>query len=77
MKEIVLIASDKLDYNIPSNNRDLQQMWMRNGCRRDYNIPNNNRDLQLNCSGSRPRFYYKIPRFSLDYILLGRGVTTM
>ena len=34
------------DYNIPSNNRELQQRRGRQGHLRNYNIPSNNRELQ-------------------------------
>ena len=35
-----------LDYNIPSNNRELQQFEDGNSTILNYNIPSNNRELQ-------------------------------
>ena len=37
-------------YNIPSNNRELQQMYHTVLFVRHYNIPSNNRELQLTTS---------------------------
>ena len=48
-------------YNIPSNNRELQQMLSHSSHNFDYNIPSNNRELQLPRSGSRAVLYYNIP----------------
>ena len=33
-------------YNIPSNNRELQQKYLTEAFTEDYNIPSNNRELQ-------------------------------
>ena len=48
-------------YNIPSNNRELQQCYasLRQG--RDYNIPSNNRELQLIRFEGFQSVYYNIP----------------
>ena len=37
----------KLNYNIPSNNRELQRIVFTYTVAYDYNIPSNNRELQL------------------------------
>ena len=36
-------------YNIPSNNRELQQLGSFTSPASNYNIPSNNRELQLQC----------------------------
>ena len=38
-----------VDYNIPSNNRELQHDGIQAGSSTHYNIPSNNRELQLQC----------------------------
>ena len=42
-----LDSSQFLNYNIPSNNRELQQWNESYLLHRHYNIPSNNRELQL------------------------------
>ena len=40
---------NNLDYNIPSNNRELQREQGSHIHSTNYNIPSNNRELQLQC----------------------------
>ena len=46
-----VIIQNKLihNYNIPSNNRELQHMHRMSPIYSNYNIPSNNRELQLSC----------------------------
>ena len=48
-------------YNIPSNNRELQQYRKRVCKSRDYNIPSNNRELQLVWNTTLKVYNYNIP----------------
>ena len=48
-------------YNIPSNNRELQQNYTPENFYRNYNIPSNNRELQHNISNSPQFNNYNIP----------------
>ena len=49
------------DYNIPSNNRELQHMVVINILIADYNIPSNNRELQLAGVSDKVIKNYNIP----------------
>ena len=40
------MADVRNNYNIPSNNRELQRRMQKYKCIKDYNIPSNNRELQ-------------------------------
>ena len=57
MKEI----EKRHDYNIPSNNRELQQYFSSTSSSRYYNIPSNNRELQRNVRRYIRKPYYNIP----------------
>ena len=48
-------------YNIPSNNRELQQLAKKSGIGKYYNIPSNNRELQRRFSSNMTSPYYNIP----------------
>ena len=48
-------------YNIPSNNRELQQMAIFQTSLLDYNIPSNNRELQLSDCSKIWSSHYNIP----------------
>ena len=50
-----------LDYNIPSNNRELQLRYHPKYTHPYYNIPSNNRELQLGLSLWAFALYYNIP----------------
>ena len=49
------------NYNIPSNNRELQQYGTNMNASLDYNIPSNNRELQLEFQIPSDPFDYNIP----------------
>ena len=49
------------DYNIPSNNRELQRRHKRQVCDNYYNIPSNNRELQPFGYTNTPAGHYNIP----------------
>ena len=48
-------------YNIPSNNRELQQVLIQTHLIIHYNIPSNNRELQRKAMKKLPVKYYNIP----------------
>ena len=48
-------------YNIPSNNRELQQLGFKGDNAYDYNIPSNNRELQHHKVKYLPLQNYNIP----------------
>ena len=48
-------------YNIPSNNRELQQLVTSLPYPANYNIPSNNRELQRFLRWGTPQYYYNIP----------------
>ena len=49
------------DYNIPSNNRELQRLLYKTTASLYYNIPSNNRELQRNASVLAYIANYNIP----------------
>ena len=52
---------ERINYNIPSNNRELQPFLYSSMLSGDYNIPSNNRELQHNGEYWQKRFDYNIP----------------
>ena len=48
-------------YNIPSNNRELQQLINELKDAQNYNIPSNNRELQRSLNGNISAANYNIP----------------
>ena len=55
------LPSDTQDYNIPSNNRELQLKDCRHVCLFYYNIPSNNRELQPTEPSYIGKYDYNIP----------------
>ena len=54
-------TSNTYDYNIPSNNRELQRYLVNPFVLVYYNIPSNNRELQLPENIRTSQFDYNIP----------------
>ena len=61
-------------YNIPSNNRELQQEKGLNPEEINYNIPSNNRELQRRSGSCQKRTYYNIPSNNRELQLMKMGI---
>ena len=61
---------DTVNYNIPSNNRELQRSAELISKHRNYNIPSNNRELQLIFQMDLNLLYYNIPSNNRELQLL-------
>ena len=59
------------NYNIPSNNRELQPVDAAGMVAHNYNIPSNNRELQHRTLSSWRTHYYNIPSNNRELQLVG------